>query len=257
MMEQIRRNRGTMYILRGLPGTGRSREAQRLLQQNGGAIIKATDYFRIYHGTEDFIPEYAEDSHEWARKQAMNCVERLEDPIIINNPNMPRWHMYPYVAMAYSRGYWIEFYLTPDSLHVPLEELEWRCEGRVPLAALKDMRDSYEPIGRHPYDVLHDEYSQKTWIGDPEMISNNWWPNAEFLWPDLYQRRVTWEITYNNWWPNAAFHYVANRPSLLASRRKRWLKKISAAGVGCHGSPQVYFPLQTCPLTVNHLYSTF
>ncbi|XP_041949189.1 NEDD4-binding protein 2-like 1 [Alosa sapidissima] len=167
----MKRNRGTIYILRGLPYTGRPGKA-RNVWQDGGEIISYFDYFRIYHNSQ-IIPKYLHKAHMWARREALENIERGVDPVIINNPNMPLWHMYPYVRMAFFRGYWIEFIETEDTWDVPLEELERRGGGKIPLPILEDMKESYEPV-RHVFDVLCDEYSQYRWIGSKEMTSNDW-----------------------------------------------------------------------------------
>ncbi|XP_041934992.1 NEDD4-binding protein 2-like 1 [Alosa sapidissima] len=171
MMYHNRRYRGTIYILRGLPGTGKSGIAWNLWQEEGGEIVSFFDYYRIYHNSQ-MNTAYFGRAHKWARKTAIDALERGVDPVIINNCNMPRWHMYPYVLMASTRDYWIEFIETEDTWNVPLEELERRCDD-IPLSVLDRMKESYEPA-RNPYDVLLDEYSESRWISNREMTQYNW-----------------------------------------------------------------------------------
>ncbi|XP_062391690.1 NEDD4-binding protein 2-like 2 [Sardina pilchardus] len=173
MMYRNKRNRRnrTIYIIRGLPYTGRQDEARKRKGRNG-VIIRAFDYFRKYHNSK-IITKYLHRAHMWARSEALENIEEGVDPIIISNPNMPLWHMYPYVRMAFRRNYWIEFIETEDTWNASLEELEWRSGGTISLSVLENLRESYEPM-QNVFDVLNDEDSQRRWIGTEEMTSNDW-----------------------------------------------------------------------------------
>ncbi|XP_041949185.1 NEDD4-binding protein 2-like 1 isoform X2 [Alosa sapidissima] len=169
MMYQNKRK--NIYILRGLPYAGRGGKARKLKRRTG-VIISTFAYFRKYYNSQ-IIPKYLHKAHMWARSKALENIERGVDPVIINNSNMPRWHMYPYARMAFRREYWVKFIEMKDTWNVSLEELERRGGGTIPLPILEDMKESYEPV-RHVYDVLNDKYSRRKWIGSKEMTSNDW-----------------------------------------------------------------------------------
>ncbi|XP_031427663.1 NEDD4-binding protein 2-like 1 isoform X1 [Clupea harengus] len=159
--------KNTLYILRGLPGTKRSRKARNIQDKCGGKIIRATDYFRDYHG---FIgPKQRNDSHIWARWRALQAMDQGVDPIIIDNTNVSLWEMYPYVLMGFHRGYWIELIEMPRD--ATLGRLYWNCRGEISFTKLESMSARYQEAS-NIFDILNDEYSQENW--ENEMIDNDW-----------------------------------------------------------------------------------
>ncbi|XP_031427662.1 NEDD4-binding protein 2-like 1 [Clupea harengus] len=162
----------TLYILRGLPGTKRSRKARNIQDECGGKIISAKDYFRDDDGfIERIDPKQLNDAHIWARGRALQAMDQGVDPIIIDNTNLSLWEMYPYVLMGFHRGYWIEFIaMTRDAT---LGRLYWNCGRKIPFKKLESMSARYQEAS-NIFDILNDEYSQEDWENTDEMIDNDW-----------------------------------------------------------------------------------
>ncbi|KAG5284708.1 hypothetical protein AALO_G00029620 [Alosa alosa] len=78
--------------------------SDRKLKRRSGVIISYFNYFRKYQNSQ-IIPKYLhKGTYVGTQESPSKYIERGVDPVI-NNPNMPRWHMYPYVRMAFERGY--------------------------------------------------------------------------------------------------------------------------------------------------------
>ncbi|KAL2094661.1 hypothetical protein ACEWY4_009380 [Coilia grayii] len=164
----------TLYILRGLPGTGKSDRAWELQQRFGGEIISADDYWpRNKVGHYRVIPGELHKAHMWARNEGLKAMDREVDPVIIDNTNMTHWDMYPYVLMAFNRGYWIKFKVMKDTWHVSLEDLYSINKKRIPFSTLERMKSKYQPV-RHIYDILRDDDIAEEWKSRREMKDSSW-----------------------------------------------------------------------------------
>ncbi|XP_062391689.1 NEDD4-binding protein 2-like 1 [Sardina pilchardus] len=159
-----RRRSRKLIIIRGLPGSGKTRKAKQLLNEYGGGIIvSADDYFRNGPDGEmvDFHPSKLRVAHERAMEKASDAMSRKENPVIIDNINMEFQYMYPYVFMGFRRGYWIEFVDLVDEEASP-DEYYRRCQERIPLEKFEKWLDAYRRV-RHIYQILYDPVSRRRW----------------------------------------------------------------------------------------------
>lgn len=116
----------TLYLLRGLPGAGKS----TLAKVFGGIILEADQYF-IEPGTQEykFDPFKLKDAHN-------DCQKRCEQwmatgyQIVVSNTFTQEWEMKPYYDLANRFGYKV-FSIIVENRHggknihgVPDEKLE-------------------------------------------------------------------------------------------------------------------------------------
>ncbi|KAM4699129.1 NEDD4-binding protein 2-like 1 isoform 1-T1 [Discoglossus pictus] len=89
-----------LYLLRGLPGSGKSSLARKLKRDFPSALVFSTDnYFILEDGTYLYDHELLREAHKWNQKQARQAMNRGKTPIIIDNTNIQAWEMKPYVIM--------------------------------------------------------------------------------------------------------------------------------------------------------------
>ncbi|XP_040002163.1 NEDD4-binding protein 2 isoform X2 [Xiphias gladius] len=133
-----------LVLLRGAPGSGKSKLARALLEHNPGGVILSTDDYFSRHGKYQFDPTVLGEAHEWNHKRAKEAFERGTNPIIIDNTNMQGWEMKPYVAQALKHGYKVLF-REPDTWwkNKP-RELERRTTHNVSVETIRRMLNGYE-----------------------------------------------------------------------------------------------------------------
>ncbi|XP_055792855.1 NEDD4-binding protein 2-like 1 isoform X1 [Salvelinus fontinalis] len=182
-----------IIILRGLPGSGKStrartelgdvavdravsyqpcapgRERDILKEYGSGEAFSTDDYFRENGKMVGFHKKYLQEAHEWNRNRVLQAIRGKVHPIVIDNINLQKWEMWPYVRMAFRRGYWIEF---EDLPAIPLEILDRRCP-QIPMEVLERMNEGYEPV-KKIWDVIYDYKSKERWMPNPERLQNHW-----------------------------------------------------------------------------------
>lgn len=108
---------GTVYILRGIPGSGKSTIAQTIRRKCGTAcgIVSADDYFATPDGGYDYRPEDIAKAHAACYLSALRVVYQMDSlwdaapgpgpSLVVDNTNIEAWAIAPYVALAQARGY--------------------------------------------------------------------------------------------------------------------------------------------------------
>lgn len=98
-----------LYIMRGVPGSGKSTAARILVPQS-----------QIFSTDEFWGPEYNFDikrlgeAHNWNQQRVKNAMEQGITPIAVDNTNVSSREVKPYVQMAKAHGYEIIF---KESVH--------------------------------------------------------------------------------------------------------------------------------------------
>ncbi|XP_036157057.1 NEDD4-binding protein 2-like 1 isoform X6 [Myotis myotis] len=68
-----------LYLLRGLPGSGKTTLARQLQHDFPRALIFSTDdFFFREDGTYEFNPDFLEEAHEWNQKREKTFMESQE-----------------------------------------------------------------------------------------------------------------------------------------------------------------------------------
>lgn len=98
-----------MWLLQGLPGSGKSTQA-RLIAREYLAVILSTDDYH-YHPSKPHIYDFQYDrAAEYHKLNQQRCRHFMgyRVPIIIDNTNLTNWAIAPYVRMARDARYEIE-----------------------------------------------------------------------------------------------------------------------------------------------------
>lgn len=119
----------TLYILRGLPGSGKSILASELLQLPDSAHVEA-DMFFMQNGKYVFDTTYLSAAHTWCKDQCKMFMREERRNIIVSNTFTQGWEFEPYEDMATYYDYKVVFLVVENrhgnhsSHNVPQETLD-------------------------------------------------------------------------------------------------------------------------------------
>jgi predicted kinase len=133
-----------LYLLRGLPGAGKSTLAGAL----GGTHLEADMYHIDKNGVYDWKPEKVKDAHKWCQyyvEKAMTWDEHPEiefisagvSKIVVSNTFTQEWEMQPYYDLAKHYGYRV-FSIIVENRHGGVNE------HNVPAETLEKMKQRFE-----------------------------------------------------------------------------------------------------------------
>ena len=86
----------SLFLLRGLPGAGKSTLAKSI----GGSHVEADMYFLNEQGDYNFDPAKLKDAHNWCRETAETAMKRGADKVIVSNTFTMEWEMDAYYEVA-------------------------------------------------------------------------------------------------------------------------------------------------------------
>lgn len=118
-----------LYLIRGLPGSGKSTFAARLAECLGAVHCEADHYFLDEHGNYNWDGNFVYEAHLWCRALARESMEDGK-PVVISNTSTTVKEIKPYLALALEHGYDVTSLITENrhgnsSIHnVPQETMD-------------------------------------------------------------------------------------------------------------------------------------
>ena len=119
-----------LYIVRGIPGSGKSTFAKTL----GGEHYEADMFFIDGNGEYKFDTLKIKQAHEWCQDMVYMDMIKETPKIVVSNTFTQEWEMRPYFDLAKNYGYKV-FSVVVENRHggtnqheVPEEVLTKMCE---------------------------------------------------------------------------------------------------------------------------------
>lgn len=126
-------NDKVLYIVRGLPGSGKSTFAKSL----GGVHFEADMYFVDENGVYNFDPTKIKMAHNWCMIQTQKAMVNEEPKIVVSNTFTQEWEMETYFKLANENGYQV-YSIIVENRH------EGKNTHGVPDDKLQIMKDRFQ-----------------------------------------------------------------------------------------------------------------
>lgn len=90
-----------LYIIRGLPGSGKSTMAYTLSDY----VCEADEFLYDEEGEYIWTPERTKEAHRKCRDKCLKHMILKQTPIVVSNTSTTEWEFKPYMDMASQYGY--------------------------------------------------------------------------------------------------------------------------------------------------------
>lgn len=132
-----------LIILRGLPGSGKSEIAKKLV---GNGVIHSTDTYHIKNGKYEFDSDNIARYHCYNLTSSIMSMKKGISPIIIDNTNIMSAYCIDYVEQGKIYGYEIVVVEPDTPWAFDVEELVKRNSHDTPRDTIIDMLQKYETL---------------------------------------------------------------------------------------------------------------
>jgi len=96
----------TMFVMRGLPGSGKSTIVNQIQNFHPQAVVCSADqYFIDENGHYAFDARLIKEAHQWSQSKAKEACEADTHIVIIDNTGVKRWELVPYFKVASQNNY--------------------------------------------------------------------------------------------------------------------------------------------------------
>lgn len=126
-----------LFLLRGLPGAGKSTLAESI----GGMHMEADKYF-MDEGEYKFDAPKLKEAHAWCQTQVSNAMllnysANINERIVVSNTFTQEWEMQPYYDLAEKYGYRV-YSLIVENRH------DGKNQHGVPVEKLIEMKNRFQ-----------------------------------------------------------------------------------------------------------------
>ena len=126
-----------LFLLRGLPGAGKSTLAKMLVGDKDYCHKEADMYFVDRDGKYKFNPSQLKDAHKWCQGEIEFAMKYDHSPVVVSNTFTQEWEMQSYYELAEKYGYRVHS-LIVENRHGGVNE------HGVPEEKLQQMSDRFQ-----------------------------------------------------------------------------------------------------------------
>ena len=95
-----------MFVMRGLPGSGKSTIVHQIHKLYPSAIVCSADqYFIDQHGQYQFDVSLLKEAHQYSQNKAREACEAETNVVIVDNTGVKRWELVTYFKIATQNNY--------------------------------------------------------------------------------------------------------------------------------------------------------
>lgn len=137
-----------VYIMRGIPGSGKSTLSKRIATSTRGAseglVCSTDDFFLDVDGKYVFNPAKLGEAHPWNLQRAEEAMKNAVSPVLIDNTNTQQWEAKPYYELAAKYGYRLLVAEPQTEWRRDVAQLTQKNSHGVPEEAIKRMLGRWE-----------------------------------------------------------------------------------------------------------------
>lgn len=139
-----------VFILRGLPGAGKSHYAQSLCDEmvngdEGQFVICSTDDFFISDGQYRFDKARLSEYHNLNLARFIRALSQQIPLVILDNTNIKKWEFIAYAEAAHALGYQVKEVVVGEIKDKAMQHLYYqRNIHKVPLKTINKMAYLFE-----------------------------------------------------------------------------------------------------------------
>ena len=126
-----------LYVLRGLPGSGKSTIAKMIVGNKDYCHKEADMYFVDREGNYKFNPSEIKLAHMWCQNEVELLFNYEHSPVVVSNTFTQEWEMEVYHKLAEKYGYRV-YSLIVENRHGGVNE------HGVPEEKLEQMKNRFE-----------------------------------------------------------------------------------------------------------------
>lgn len=136
---------GSIFILRGLPGIGKTTLAEVLEQIHENAVVLSADdfFFNPETNTHSFDKKKIEEAHKWNFDRYKKAIESRIPVIIVDNSNVKLFHYHHYLDYGQRHDYLVSVVTIPHN-DVDDKRLTERNIHGVSRETIRRMRKEFE-----------------------------------------------------------------------------------------------------------------
>lgn len=117
--------RGIMYLMRGVPGSGKSHLALRLAGGDQTKVFSTDEYFDRMEGgyKANWKMEKLFGAHKWNQNRVRAAMQRGITPVVVDNTNIRMKDARAYIEFAQQYQYWPEIKESDSPWWLQIQEL--------------------------------------------------------------------------------------------------------------------------------------
>jgi NEDD4-binding protein 2 len=131
-----------VYILRGLPGSGKSDVAKRLAGDAFDSFVASADNFFVHGGVYRFDAKKLGDAHAFCQRNFVEALKRRLKTVVVDNTNTRKSEYEFYVHAAEEHGYQVS--VVSVKTDATDAELAKRNKHGCPEETIRRMRERWE-----------------------------------------------------------------------------------------------------------------